>query len=1159
MSSLRFESVEVHKMYGLRHSGVAVDDLSDGVNVIYGPNASGKSTLARALRIVCWPELAAGRRAELSGRFELEGSRWSARFDHGHAAYQKEGIEASPPALAPFDQRDRYVLALHDLLSATNKDLAAAILEAAAGGYSVTDAQTALGFKRVRPQRSQSTKDAEARLETLQAARQREEETWAYRDDIERLETELAVARSAQERVELLERARAVATEQDRLAKKKAAVAAFPEALGRMSGDERQRYNTLKSEIAEAEGERQAAAEEIEAAEKTLKESRIPEGGLPDKCVEELSGRVGDLKSVERSAEQAQQQLAGAKKKREAEWSRIEGAADEEAARSLGLPEIQNVASWAKNAESARARQQALDELKRLLVGGKSGDDLDPETLRDAVRRLRRWLRAAPPKTEDTSSKAARPIVLLVAVATAAAGVAGGLLLHSAAWGLLLLSAGLFYAYSQMGGAPSNGPMSKDDRAMRRRDFEEVQGVEEPPEWAEEAVRSHIDALEARYDSARLDRLKRAAWEQRAPEKSKVEDTIEMLEKTRAALASEIGVALAAGEAPRDGAAVYYLTERIGRWQDALAEEKKCAGALKDANSTAKEHRSAVNERLSEYGFPEAGDSSAAKAHVETLRSAWNDFKTAQQELKHAKRDQEKAEERREKLSAEKEALFKSLDLEPGDEAGLARRVEQLKDYRKAEDELRNADAAYGAAREKLEVHDRYEKGIEERPEGELTAEMEELQRQADQAEDLSNEIAKKKDRIEQATERHDVEEAQAAYQRAVDALEAEQRGDLRTTVGDALAEHVHRQTRDQELPKVFHEARDLFLQITQGRYRLDFDRKNTSFAAYDTRRERGMALDQLSSGTRVQLLLAVRVAFVSAQERGAQLPLILDETLANSDDEKARAIIEAVQQISASGRQVFYFTAQDDEVAKWKALQDSSGIDHRFVMLDGAAAEWPASETAPVPGPPEEELPAPDGRTHAQYGEALGVPAWSPRAPLGTLHLWYLIDRVDTLHRILSLGISRWGPFQALAARGGAEAVGLDADTVEKIEARARVIEAWQKAWRTGRGRKVDRAALEATDAVTDSFIDEVAALAEDCDGDAVAIIESLRAGDVKRFRVNKMDTLEVYFEREGFIDTDTPLTEERMRARILAAASENIEQDVLEPGELWDVLERL
>jgi len=84
------------------------------------------------------------------------------------------------------------------------------------------------------------------------------------------------------------------------------------------------------------------------------------------------------------------------------------------------------------------------------------------------------------------------------------------------------------------------------------------------------------------------------------------------------------------------------------------------------------------------------------------------------------------------------------------------------------------------------------------------------------------------------------------------------------------------------------------------------------------------MSLDRLSAGTRVQLLLSVRLAFIEQQEQGYRLPIILDETLANSDDEKAEQIMHAVLEICRNDRQVFYCTAQMDELDKWKQTIDS-------------------------------------------------------------------------------------------------------------------------------------------------------------------------------------------------------------------------------------------
>ena len=81
-------------------------------------------------------------------------------------------------------------------------------------------------------------------------------------------------------------------------------------------------------------------------------------------------------------------------------------------------------------------------------------------------------------------------------------------------------------------------------------------------------------------------------------------------------------------------------------------------------------------------------------------------------------------------------------------------------------------------------------------------------------------------------------------------------------------------------------------------------------------------------------------------------------------------------------------------------------------------------------------------------------------------------------------------------------------------IQVCAQATETWREAWHTGRGRRVDRGALEETEAVSTTFIDRVAALAEEYNGEAPLIIEALRRGEVKRFHDSKADELETYFE---------------------------------------------
>jgi len=283
------------------------------------------------------------------------------------------------------------------------------------------------------------------------------------------------------------------------------------------------------------------------------------------------------------------------------------------------------------------------------------------------------------------------------------------------------------------------------------------------------------------------------------------------------------------------------------------------------------------------------------------------------------------------------------------------------------------------------------------------------------------------------------------AYGSACDDLAAERERDYRSQAGYKLAQFVEKNTHDQSLPAVFKRARALLRTVTAGRYEQLFDAERNAVRATDTVAERGFTLDELSSGTRIQLLLAVRLAFVGEQEDGWQLPIILDETLANSDDEQAGAIIEAIKTLAQAGRQVFYLTAQHTEAAKWEqALGDGHAVDHRLINLSAPSTDGLPEEIGDrALRPPTNDLPAPDRLTHAAYGEKLGVPGWSPRRPVGEVHLWYLMDDLTALHRLLEVGIATWGQLRSLEDSGVRRKFSLEDFQWTRIEAYARILKA--------------------------------------------------------------------------------------------------------------------
>jgi hypothetical protein len=397
--------------------------------------------------------------------------------------------------------------------------------------------------------------------------------------------------------------------------------------------------------------------------------------------------------------------------------------------------------------------------------------------------------------------------------------------------------------------------------------------------------------------------------------------------------------------------------------------------------------------------------------------------------------------------------------------------------------------------------------------------------------------------------------------------LSDEREQDYEKAVGKVLADFIQKETQDQGLPPVFHRARELFGEITDFRYELTLDRGSASFRASDRVYERSFALDELSSGTKVQLMLSVRMAFLETQEQACRAPLVLDETLANSDADRARAIIDAVKTICEEGRQVLYLTAQADEVQKWNAqLDGEEALDHTVISLEELDARdllEPSGDGATIPARQvPETLPDPETTNHEQLEEELEVPRWSPRQPVGRLHLWYLIESARPLLDLIESGTRTWGQLENRHRIGGVVATSFDEQAFGQVQARARAVEAWKEAWHVGRGRPVDRPALEKTDAVTETYMDGVTEIAKELDGDAEALLQVVRERNDERvsgFRSHKADDLEEYLLENGYLTEKPPLSEEEMWQRVLADLTDERTEGLISEGELERLFQRI
>ncbi|HUE96544.1 MAG TPA: AAA family ATPase, partial [Longimicrobiaceae bacterium] len=94
MSGLRFRALAVRRMPGIHDGGFELADLAAGLNIVFGPNASGKTTTSRALEAAIWPPTVAPEAAWIEATFELDGDLWSVELDARRARLQRAGNPA---------------------------------------------------------------------------------------------------------------------------------------------------------------------------------------------------------------------------------------------------------------------------------------------------------------------------------------------------------------------------------------------------------------------------------------------------------------------------------------------------------------------------------------------------------------------------------------------------------------------------------------------------------------------------------------------------------------------------------------------------------------------------------------------------------------------------------------------------------------------------------------------------------------------------------------------------------------------------------------------------------------------------------------------------------------------------------------------------------
>ena len=367
---------------------------------------------------------------------------------------------------------------------------------------------------------------------------------------------------------------------------------------------------------------------------------------------------------------------------------------------------------------------------------------------------------------------------------------------------------------------------------------------------------------------------------------------------------------------------------------------------------------------------------------------------------------------------------------------------------------------------------------------------------------------------------------------------------------GDFLLKEVEEEHEQAQLPRVLKRAGDHFSHFTLNKYELRLEKSDAQprLAAKEVRSGKVRQLDELSAGTRAQLLLAARIAYTEEVEQGKVMPLFLDEALDQSDPQRFRAIAASLGCLARDqGRQIFYLSKDPLDVDRIRNALEKAGckiaseIDLRRIRTGQASVKGP-QDLRFYPEPP---VPEPGGLSPEEYAELLQVPTFRPILGFAEQHVIYILwDDLSLLRDFLVSHIERGGQWKTVSGTPLAEKLGSRSIDAVEIGLRLDLLEAFCELWKEGRGRPVDRDVLIESDAVSKVFLEKVITIAKELGGDPQRLIAMLRdRGDdrLKGFRTNSIVRLQEYLTENEYLDDRDNLEKDELIRRALTTPAAN------------------
>ncbi len=1138
------QDLHIHKMPGLPSGLRKLEGLSPNINIITGPNASGKSSTARLIKQLIWHNHIHGMEADASVLIN-NGEHWDIKIEYDKVSVYHDGRPDSITGLPPVESSHRYLLALQDMVVGDDKKTAEAIIRESSGGYDPDAVNQALNYSpAIFTKRINEYQTFETAIHRYQETLRKQEKIKKEEEGLNDLYQQKEKTEHDRQRSEFFKILSGFFEKRKHYEEILLALKNHHRAMDKVSGDELQYIEKYEKTIREAREAIDRAKMEIQKKSEKLGQLTIPQDGIPLQTIEELNSRTENLAELSREINNKNKEAEGLKIRVQESLKAIDPNIRPDQWDGLDLKDVQQLDQFLQKAHQVSGQKNLLEKEKENISRELEAIEINENKAQktsQGIEALRNWL------TEQQTNKQ-MPSWLIPALILTGAITATATLL----FGLIGFSAMLVMAVLWLVAKSRTSKQHQNNLHLREQDFGKT-GLTAPETWNNESVISRMNELMQTLNDIyqRDERYKHLSYQKKSIEDQlkNINNQYEKLKAERESLKEKIQTAPGIPDlADNDFSSFVWFIENVKKWQEHYQQLAALKAENEQLTTRYKEELSLCNKLFSQVGFSEpARDAGQAKALLRELNRQEATRSELSNEIQHLQEKITNNEQARKNAQRDMEEIYKKLDIDFGDKNTVRQLMSDLPGYKSLKEEFHGAKAKFESQKQELEKHPKYAESketINQYTAEEARAKSEEFKQEAAKLESIIQEITRIEKNITDIKNGQELEDELAGKEKALENLENIYHKNISSYTGSIIIDELKNRTRDQNRPEVFKQASRLFNRITAGHYELRLDNRGESaFTAYDTVIRREQPLPELSTGTRLQLLLAVRLAFIEKQEQGIKLPILADELLANSDDERASAIIQSLMEISREGRQIFYFTAQHDEVLKWQSfIRVQNNLEHKTFSLKEDTKHNQGFREYMVNRDDinlSHQPPAPGNKTHEEYGRELEVPEFDIISQeISSLHLWYLIESVNILYQCLSKGIKQWGQLESFLRNGG-EIPGMNEPRRQMIADKAEFLKHFKELYAVGRPKPVDRELLEKSPVASTKFMDAIFEKLKKINRDPLKLIEAIENKEIPGFRHAKKQELKNFFIENDLLPDNGPISPDDIMIKLQAFIS--------------------